>query len=94
MKNYIFLLIVLMISCNTDEIYIDVYDPVQEEIDSLNQRKTDLALIFSYLETEDINYTDSTSSGVYYSVIDYGDCLLYTSPSPRDATLGRMPSCA
>ena len=77
MKNYIFLLIVLMISCNTDEIYIDVYDPVQEELDSLNQRKTDLALIFSYLETEDINYTDSTSSGVYYSVIDYGDEQLY-----------------
>ena len=22
------------------------------------------------------------------------DCLLYTSPSPRDATLSRMPSCA
>ena len=21
-------------------------------------------------------------------------CLLYTSPSPRDATLSRMPSCA
>jgi len=77
MKNYIFLLIILMISCNTDEIYIDVYDPVQEELDSLNQRKTDLALIFSYLETEDINYTDSTSSGVYYSVIDYGDEQLY-----------------
>ena len=77
MKNYIFLLIVLMISCNTDEIYIDVYDPVQEELDSLNQRKTDLALIFSYLETEDINYTDSTTSGVYYSVIDYGDEQLY-----------------
>ena len=25
--------------------------------------------------------------------IDYG-CLLYTSPSPRDATLSRMPSSA
>ena len=24
----------------------------------------------------------------------YGDCLLYTSPSPRDATLSRMPSSA
>ena len=23
-----------------------------------------------------------------------GDCLLYTSPSPRDATLARMPSSA
>ena len=25
---------------------------------------------------------------------NYGDCLLYTSPSPRDATLSRMPSSA
>ena len=24
----------------------------------------------------------------------YRDCLLYTSPSPRDATLSRMPSSA
>ena len=24
----------------------------------------------------------------------FGDCLLYTSPSPRDATLSRMPSSA
>ena len=24
----------------------------------------------------------------------YQDCLLYTSPSPRDATLSRMPSSA
>ena len=25
---------------------------------------------------------------------DHSDCLLYTSPSPRDATLSRMPSSA
>ena len=25
---------------------------------------------------------------------DWGGCLLYTSPSPRDATLSRMPSSA
>ena len=25
---------------------------------------------------------------------EYTDCLLYTSPSPRDATLSRMPSSA
>ena len=25
---------------------------------------------------------------------DYNSCLLYTSPSPRDATLSRMPSSA
>ena len=29
-----------------------------------------------------------------FSGAQYGDCLLYTSPSPRDATLSRMPSSA
>ena len=28
------------------------------------------------------------------SLDDYLNCLLYTSPSPRDATLSRMPSSA
>ena len=26
--------------------------------------------------------------------VEFNDCLLYTSPSPRDATLSRMPSSA
>ena len=30
----------------------------------------------------------------YYASTAYVDCLLYTSPSPRDATLSRMPSSA
>ena len=34
-----------------------------------------------------------TIEGGYYAVIKYS-CLLYTSPSPRDATLSRMPSSA
>ena len=29
-----------------------------------------------------------------YVDIEFGTCLLYTSPSPRDATLSRMPSSA
>ena len=32
-------------------------------------------------------------NGVCLTVVDI-DCLLYTSPSPRDATLSRMPSSA
>ena len=27
-------------------------------------------------------------------IVQFGSCLLYTSPSPRDATLSRMPSSA
>ena len=30
----------------------------------------------------------------YYSQDYYGDCLLYTSPSPRDMRRSRMPSSA
>ena len=33
-------------------------------------------------------------AGVHYFDIADGACLLYTSPSPRDATLSRMPSSA
>ena len=29
-----------------------------------------------------------------FDLIDFKSCLLYTSPSPRDATLSRMPSSA
>ena len=35
------------------------------------------------------NITDSTTF-----LSEYFNCLLYTSPSPRDATLSRMPSSA
>ena len=31
---------------------------------------------------------------IFDNYIKYKDCLLYTSPSPRDATLSRMPSSA
>ena len=34
------------------------------------------------------------SSHCIYCSNDYNFCLLYTSPSPRDATLSRMPSSA
>ena len=29
-----------------------------------------------------------------FEIIDHRDCLLYTSPSPRDRTRSRMPSSA
>ena len=39
---------------------------------------------------------DSTSNMIDSSLVitKHGTCLLYTSPSPRDATLSRMPSSA
>ena len=44
----------LVISCNIDEVYVDVYDPVQDRIDSMEQRKTDKNIIFSYLDNNNI----------------------------------------
>ena len=35
-----------------------------------------------------------TDGGVKYQQALYGNCLLYTSPSPRDRTRSRMPSSA
>ena len=50
---------------------------------------------WQYLTDFAIQQEDYQSALRYMSKIDgLGGCLLYTSPSPRDATLSRMPSSA
>ena len=48
--------------------------------------------------TIDINVAQTQLDDLIEEAIDYYQeyhyCLLYTSPSPRDATLSRMPSSA
>ena len=39
-------------------------------------------------------HTFSVNNEKIISKADFHICLLYTSPSPRDATLSRMPSSA
>ena len=39
-------------------------------------------------------YIEQKDKEVFTIVELFNDCLLYTSPSPRDATLSRMPSSA
>ena len=41
------------------------------------------------IKTEDVNFPYDD-----FSSMDYESCLLYTSPSPRDGLLSRMPSSA
>ena len=41
-----------------------------------------------------LNVIQRVKSGVDLNLLKYEPCLLYTSPSPRDATLSRMPSSA
>ena len=38
-----------------------------------------------------VRYQGGNNAG---HTVMYGDCLLYTSPSPRDGLLSRMPSSA
>ena len=42
----------------------------------------------------DVNPGDKAAEARFKEISEAYDCLLYTSPSPRDATLSRMPSSA
>ena len=46
------------------------------------------------LVIERTDYTPEWRLGDAEAVVQRNTCLLYTSPSPRDATLSRMPSSA
>ena len=50
-------------------------------------------LNLDYLSPDNNVSAWQATSGWFYLTI-FGVCLLYTSPSPRDATLSRMPSSA
>jgi len=47
-----------------------------------------------YVRITQVDTSQFPQVTVYVSVTDVNGCLLYTSPSPRDATLSRMPSSA
>ena len=47
-----------------------------------------------HYEEEQMKQTVVPNRNAIFASILYGNCLLYTSPSPRDATLSRMPSSA
>ena len=63
-------------------------------------------IVTPYDDNHDINYDaieaivdDLINSGVHGLIVagttgEYYSCLLYTSPSPRDGLLSRMPSSA
>ena len=62
-------------------------------MDEQPERKIYMEAQFKYWQKE--NYTRiSAYDGREDDLSDIINCLLYTSPSPRDATLSRMPSSA
>ena len=54
----------------------------------------DLAAANTALEADPAYEHVAAPADMIGLIEQYEDCLLYTSPSPRDATLSRMPSSA
>ena len=91
---------------STDVGFIYIKSPNAEDPDlfgdEYNITNVDILHEISWIEGDDENIRDSsTSRGLDWNKTDHGEqdgvlwiCLLYTSPSPRDATLSRMPSSA
>ena len=71
-------------SVNTAE--TDIYKKIDlfgEVLEKINKEYVD-----------EINQSESMDSAINGLLQSLDPCLLYTSPSPRDATLSRMPSSA
>ena len=73
-----------------------IEDIFESALDSLiNHCKDELDNCESDLENASQKILDSElQDGLDSSLSDVRDCLLYTSPSPRDSNLSRMPSSA
>ena len=65
-----------------------------EPTEVMAQEVTPIAPNWDEAAPEDLPTTDWVGSFSDGTLTRLVDCLLYTSPSPRDATLSRMPSSA
>ena len=50
--------------------------------------------VLPYAQSMEAKTSVTLKTSQFYNAIQDIICLLYTSPSPRDATLSRMPSSA
>ena len=70
-----------------------IFSPLAEEVSHYQIRqKKDLSITVSVVSNQPLE--DGSKNHIISQCKKYLPCLLYTSPSPRDATLSRMPSSA
>ena len=69
---------------------------VERELPKLNELKMndEEERVDAEEENEKVSVTEETTLTVTVPQAEYILCLLYTSPSPRDGLLSRMPSSA
>ena len=63
-----------------------------DKIAAINLRS--IQQVATQLEEEIQDLSNSWNIDLFKYSLENNNCLLYTSPSPRDATLSRMPSSA
>ena len=86
---------VVLLSCKPDNRIVQEYpDAGMKEIYSIDKDSLIHGEKLVYLENGEFLYSKSNYDRGQLSGERYIYCLLYTSPSPRDATLSRMPSSA
>ena len=85
---------------NENEISLDLFHKIRGIYDfkALNQRYKDKKIYDYYCPTQETRKKlfeiISVARCLKLGFEEFIGCLLYTSPSPRDATLSRMPSSA
>ena len=65
--------------------------------DENRENEGDLLMVAEFAEPEDVNFMTLYGRGLICAPMTQeraDNCLLYTSPSPRDGLLSRMPSSA
>ena len=77
-------------TANRNKPWLKSYPEGTPEFISLDPRKT----IVKLLDEAESNYPDNDAFVNFGVSLSYKDCLLYTSPSPRDYAASRMPSSA
>ena len=70
----------------------------RDEIYQIAQLRNDIFIHEQAMDMRNLDAMDYIADHAFikegYSVVCYMSCLLYTSPSPRDGLLSRMPSSA
>ena len=72
---------------------IALEDVIEEIVGDISDEFDDDNLSFSKLDNNNYIFEGKTPMKDFYKVLNI-DCLLYTSPSPRDRQKSRMPSSA
>ena len=73
-------------------------DPFEDHVGPLGYKVVDGTITFAFLaDARHRNTAGTVHGGMLMTFADFAlclTCLLYTSPSPRDGLLSRMPSSA